>query len=405
MSAATQLHQPRVLLASNAAPALHFADWSSPLATYLSCRGDRYWDENPDKPERGIRLLPALRAWASKELGVRFEVVRQQVAGKENQLAHVRAQPDGLTEGGRRALLMFTPRHPEKWLESEESEDNEEMNANLVQRKVLPKDVRIEAALTRLVLGCEQVTIGALIAGRLTLLDEVPSSTFDKLLLAALWTFWKRNVVDGRPPNAVSVDEALVRKLFPKPTQAAPRKFGQLDADQQQNVLAWAKAQQARTKAQKLEKDLRPMVVQAIGEASGICEFPPDSGVTSVSFDTRDPHPNNGTWKAIAELHLGKLKPKSAADLVRKHTPEVGTRVLRPFFSAAAKTVPPGTSPKVPLEAFNRDLAHLRFSPEPAVFRVNYDGDDPIPVNDKAKEMVEKEGNGVTYGEKAPFTP
>jgi hypothetical protein len=322
----------RRIPSTHVAAALGFSDWSSPLSVWASCRSGRPWDQNPDAPHTGVRLMPALRNWAAETLKGR--VWAASVVERERLLM----KPDGQTDDGRLVLFRI-PKDPTKW--EEQLEDGEEREPELI----LPRDVLLEAQVLHAHLRPKEVWVGALLAGNLRMLrierDEKTAST----MASALHIFWERNVVTGREPKATKVDEKLLRALHPKPT-LKEKKFSDLSDEQQQAVLNWAAEQRIRAAAEREEKKFRPEVLQCIGDHSGIIDFPLDCTVSSVSCDVRDPYPNNGTWKAIANEYLAKLKPAAAERLVKKHTPEEGTKVLRPFFTSKSRPLdlpePPG---------------------------------------------------------------
>lgn len=330
----------RSIPASHIAPALGFVDWSTPLATYLSCRRERPWDVNPDAPVRGVRLAPALRLWANDILGKDFAAVRTAFVGT-GRLSHLSAQPDGVSSSGNAVLVLRTPRKPEEWLPPKPDdgieEDDEALQAEVSLTGLMPLDVRLECSVIQAVMSPVEIWVGAMIAGRLTMRLFNPSDDTLMKVQAAANLFWKRYVQEMRPPAAKLGDEETLRALFPKPERALPVSFGLLSEKERESVLRWAAAQRQRTAAQKIEKEERPTVLQAIGDAPGICDLPKTSGITSVSCDSRAPYANNATWKAISEVCLNEMSPRRRKRMLDKYTPVIGTRVLRPFFEKKAE--------------------------------------------------------------------
>jgi len=324
----------RRIPSTHIAAALGFTEWSSPLSVWASCRNGRAWDQNPDAPHAGVRLMPALRNWAAEFLDAKVW------AGESyEQHHHIVLKPDGQTDDGR-FVFFRTPRDPSKW--EEQVDEDEDREPGLV----LPTDVMLEAQAYHAFLHPKEIWVGALIAGNLKMrLVEADEKTCAHMGIA-LHVFWNRYVKQGKEPKATKRDEKLMKALHPEPT-LTELKFDALEDGDKEAVLAYAAAQRARTTAEKEEKALKPVVLQAIGEHSGIIDFPVDCQVASVSCDTRDPYPNNGTYRKIADEYLNKLKPASRDRLIKKYTPTEGTKVLRPFFVSKSRlsTVPPLPEP------------------------------------------------------------
>jgi hypothetical protein len=319
----------RMLPASHAAVAVGLADWSTPLATYFSIRDARSWATNPEEPVKGVRLAQAMRDWASSILEREFHAPRADaVAG--GRLHFLKARPNGVTAAGDVVLLLKTPLDLARYraVQGGDEEDVEEMGLTL------PRDVLLECATYQAVMKPRELWVGVLVGGQLKMLQYTPSETYEGTVITVLSGYWRTNVVEERPPGAKVGDEALLRELFPRARSGkGDVKFSSLDDKHKEAVLEFCKAQRSRTAAQATEKKTRPLVVEALADYGGMCDFPSGSGITSISFEGREPHANNGTWKAIAAEYLASCSPQKKAALLKKYTPEVGTRVLRPFFS------------------------------------------------------------------------
>lgn len=321
----------RRIPSSQAAAAAGIVEWGTPLSVYLAASQGHAWSENPEEPQRGVRLKPALRAWSSQLLSRAFLPCRsEQVTG--GKFAFLSARPDGVTGNGSTALLLRTPVNLERWFEQLPDDASED---ELEKRSiVLPPDVKVEcAALAMVMRGLSEVTVGVLIGGQLKFVSYFPDASFEGKVFTLLSALWRGNVEGGRPPRAQKGDEKVLCKLFPKATREKPVDFMSLPDVYKDAVIEFTKAQRQRTAAQKIEKENRPKVVQALADFPGMTGFPVETGITSISFEERAPHANNGTWKAISTELLEKLTPQSKAKLLKKHTPEVGTRVLRPYFA------------------------------------------------------------------------
>jgi hypothetical protein len=317
----------RRIPASHAACILGTLEWGTPLATYLACREGHPFRENPEEPKKGVRLKPALRTWVGDLIEREVPAVRSATFSNAGKLAFLSAQPDGLTANGDTALLLRTPIDLERWsVTDEESED---------VHLTMPQDVRVECAVTRMVLKANEVVVGVLRGGQMSILSYTEEPDFEQRLLTFLGMWWRNTVEAGRVPRAQLGDEKLLRQLFPKPTREKPVDYRSLPPHYQEAVLKFCAAQRQRTAAQKIEKETRPIVVQALGDFPGMADFPADSGIASISFEERAPHANNATWKGISTELLEKMSPQRRAKMLKKHTPEVGTRVLRPFFVKA----------------------------------------------------------------------
>jgi hypothetical protein len=321
----------RRIPASHAAAALGGVKWSTPLATFLSCREAHAWDVNPEEPEAGIRFKAVLRAWAGRALGRSFHAVRTPfVAGGKNMF--LSSQPDGMTADSSEALLVRTPLDPGRWQVDEVSEEGEVVSPT--PHPVLPEDVRVEAAVTSLLTKASVVHVAVLLGGRMSFRSYVsePGLKLEADLYALLSDFWKR-VVAGKRPSAKEGDEDRLKKLFPKPTTDSYLPYAELTDVQREAVARLLAAQPRRTAATKEEKAVRPVVIEAIGGHSGINEFPRELGVDRIAYEERAPHANNATWKAIATELLERMSPRAKQRLLDKYTPTVGSRVLRPWWS------------------------------------------------------------------------
>lgn len=323
---------PDRIPASHAACLLGQLEWGTPLSVYLACRDGHPFPENPEEPKRGLRLKPALRAWAADLIEREVPVVRAQVIGPQTgKLAMLSAKPDGLTANGDTALLVRTPLDSKRWTtKGEGDEDSDDVHP------LMPADVKVECAVTRMVLRCQEVIVGVLRGGSMTILSYTEETDFESRLATFLGMWWRNTVEAGRVPRAQLGDEKLVRQLFPKATREKPVDYRSLPPAYQEAVLKFCAAQRQRTAAQKVEKETRPLVVQAIADFPGMADFPADSGIASISFEERAPHANNATWKGISTELLEKMSPQRRAKLLKKYTPEVGTRVLLPSFTKKA---------------------------------------------------------------------
>lgn len=320
----------RRLPASHAACVLGITEWGSPLSTYMSCRDGHAWAENPEEPKRGVRLKPSLRAWVGDLIEREVPAVRSStiVGGR---LAMLSAQPDGLTSNGDTALLLRTPLDLGRWCEQlGDGEETDEVVPSM------PHDVKVECAVTRMVLKANEVVVGVLRGGNMGILSYTEETEFENRLSTFLGMWWRNTVEAGRVPRAQKGDEPILRQLFPKATREKPVDFNSLPDAYKEAVLKFCKAQRQRTAAQKIEKETRPLVVQALADFPGMADFPTETGIDSISFDERAPHANNATWKGISTELLEKMTPQRRAKLIKKYTPEVGTRVLRPFFAKEA---------------------------------------------------------------------
>lgn len=314
----------RLIPSTHVASLLDPASFGSPLGTYLACRRRAELEPNPDAPDKALKA--GMRKRAGELIGRTFYRVPY-AARRSGRLACVEGWPDGCSAEGQVQLILRQPKADSlpKWREA-------------LAVGTLPLAEMVEATVLSM-LTDSIVQVAALFDGFMHVTEHVRDEKMEREVGAGIFNFWHA-VQHGKVPAASKGDGAMLKKLYPRDT-ANHLSWKSLSAGQREDVEKWFLAREQRLEAEKLEEGYDARVMELIGEHSGIVIA--DAGVTHfidrVDFKTKRAAPHAGTWKKIAEIHLAKLKPKSAAALVAKYMPEVGARSLTAYAGTGLKPI------------------------------------------------------------------
>lgn len=303
--------QLRLVPSTHVASALELATFGSPLGVYMACRRQADFEPNPDAPEKYLKA--SLRRWAGELLGRRF--YRAPTVPGSGRLACVSGQVDGVTAEGQIALLLRMPKGDSPLWKS------------AVETSTLPLAEQLEAALLASMVSWE-VQVAVVLEGRMHIMKYQPNGKMEGEVGSAIFGFYK-NVGAGKIPSATDRDALMLKKLYPAHT-ADHLSWKTLSAEQRQDVEKWVLKNDEFNTAKAEAEKLKAKVVEIVGEHSGInvAGVGVKHFIERIDFKAKAAAPHAGTWKAIAEIHLKKLKPKSASALLAKYTPTDGARVL-----------------------------------------------------------------------------
>ncbi len=308
---------------SRAAACLGQSKWATPLDVFFECTegtvGPISQDDLTADQERGIMLEPALLTWASKKLGIEFKKPEFSLVSREHSFAAV--SPDGLGADGVSYLELKAPRTHDGW--GDEGTDQ------------VPGEYLLQVVHGLFVTDRKVAYIGALIGGTLKIFKHERDLELEKQVLDGERKFWENHVLAGVRPEPRYGDEQTVRRLYPN-AMLPPLAWSSLDATSRGVIEQWYGYNRARIDAEKFEDAWRVSVLALLQGAAGVEGFPLDHPIKRIDCKQIKAAPNAGTWKAVATELLASLPESARAELVEKHTPKEGARVLRLYENRAA---------------------------------------------------------------------
>lgn len=315
--------------------------WGSPLDAYLELRKEKEnTTETTEDQDRGNFLEPALRAWAEKKTGIVFEKPAKTAVFEEWPFATYSA--DGLSVGlvsgkgqpnPNTLLEIKSPRFADLFEWGEPGTDE------------VPEPYLLQVAWGLMVTGRQRGIVAALIGGELRLYNIERNLDLERKMLDAAKRFVDQHVIPGVPPAPTFGDDAAILKRHPKNEKPA-KKFSTLTAAEKDLLGSYLAAYQSNDHFEKLVLKYEPAIKDLIADADGIVRdvMLPDMPESFPRFDHVDwkrSKPSIGTgeaYKIMKEL-MEKLSPQEAAEMVAKHMPKEGPRVLKPYFTNPKKKV------------------------------------------------------------------
>jgi putative phage-type endonuclease len=173
---------------SDAAAILGLSKWKTPLEVYQEKRGERHPQPDNESMLWGRALEPAIRQQYAERTGRVVRVPESIITHPEH--AFMLANLDGITDD-RRVLEVKTARIGQDWGEPGSDE--------------IPQAYLLQVQHYMAVTGFEVADVAVLIGGSDFRLYEVPADReLQEMLIAGEAEFWQR-VVDGNPPEPVSL--------------------------------------------------------------------------------------------------------------------------------------------------------------------------------------------------------
>ena len=313
------------------APVLGLSSYLSPHDAYLRIRGEVVdAKEENENIDRGVFLEPALRNWYAKKVQAEVTTTGTIVAPDISWATYT---PDGLARspewGAQRLLEIKSPGlfTTAKWGE----EDTDEV----------PRETLIQGAWGVLVLNrtghkVDRCDFAALIGGKLRLFRYDRDLQIEDMMLTKAREFMEKHVALGVPPplTFAESDTAWIKKKYPS-SERPPLKLSQLTPETQKLVRQYVQTYrgigQWEELLQTLENELKTVVADTEGIENDI-SFKEWAGLDRISWKTKGPAMNAGTWKALAEELMASLTEEAKQALLKKHLPKQGVRAFVPYF-------------------------------------------------------------------------
>lgn len=302
---------------SSVAPILGRSQWKTPLDIYNELRGEERVElPATEDQDRGNFLEPGMIAWASKKIGIEFFKPTAPAVAQHPTDEWATYSADGIpAHRGAEILEVKCPRTGDGW--------GDEMTAEV------PEAYLLQGAWGLYVLDAKICYFAALIHGTVKIFKYERDLELEGQIVERVHHFIEHHVKAENPPPATYGDDANVLKMFPRNTQPHMSAFGL--SDQGKVIVdSYLRAYDLCSKSDDALKMWEPPLKELIGENSGI-EF--GAKVDEFGCKRIDWKKNKSAAPRYKQAfdELSKIDPRAAEEILKKHTPEDGPRVLRPY--------------------------------------------------------------------------
>ena len=203
--------------------------------------------------KRGTYLEPALRQWASDEIGVKFRPCESLVLSDH---PHVLATPDGIDESGKVVLELKSPgpRTRDEWGDDEEG---------------TPDRYVIQVAQQLLVTNADHGFLAALLDGELRVYRIERDRDLEGVLIESIERFWTNHVEKQIPPDVDGSDSwgSFIKSRFPRSCRPD---LAVADQRTEEIIEQYRRAREQATISEEAEKLLRHKLQFIIGDGAGL---------------------------------------------------------------------------------------------------------------------------------------